>query len=135
MPNNTYFCDIIFRAMQNRYQELSKTDRKIVRELIDKGIAEEFKRGMENLDSLLAKWRDEAGNHQEHYANLFGEIRDFNKYIARKYDDLRGSGIVDTFENQLASNVVELSELDALSETAREEFLRVVKLRRSYDAE
>ena len=39
--------------MYNSYQELSKKDKKIVRELIDKGIAEDFKRGMQHFDQLI----------------------------------------------------------------------------------
>ena len=121
--------------MQNRYQELNKTDKKIVRDLIAKGIKEEFRRGMENFHSLLAKWRAEDDNHQEHYATLYAEIRDFNKHIARQYDDMRGSHIVSTLEYQLTYNVVDLSELDALSPAVKDDLLRTVKLRRSHHNE
>jgi len=121
--------------MRNRYQELSKEDRKIVRELIDKGMTEEFKRGMENFDSLLQQWRSNPGDHREHYANLYGTIRDFNKHIAWQYDNMKGSHIVSVLEYQLSNDVLELSVLDVLSTEVKNELLETVKRRKSYDSE
>ncbi|GAA3984579.1 hypothetical protein [Mucilaginibacter dorajii] len=113
--------------MYNEYQKLSKSDKKVVRELIDKGIASEFKKGMEELDLIMQKWRDEGVNDQQHYAELYGAIRDFDKYIARRYDDLRGSRYVSTLTFMIADDIVSISDLDGLSTEFRDEMASVVK--------
>ena len=67
--------------MHNDYQELSKKDKKIVRELIDKGIAEDFRKGMQHFDQLIQQLKISAETPQEQYYKLFNEVQDFDKQI------------------------------------------------------
>lgn len=92
--------------------ELSKTERKIARELISKGIKEDFKRGLLSFDAILQRWKEEGSDNRECFATLYGEIRDFNKMIVRRYDGNSNSDIIDVLVMQLLHDLYNASELD-----------------------
>jgi len=72
----------------NHYQELSKADKKIIQELIQKGIRTEFETGLTAVESMIREWRRDKTDNGETYRKLYKEIVDFNKHIARRYDGL-----------------------------------------------
>lgn len=92
--------------------ELTKNERIIARELISKGIKEDFKRGLLGFDAILQKWKDESSDNRECFATLYGEIKDFNKMISRRYDGNSNSDIIDVLVMQLLNNLYDASELD-----------------------
>jgi len=73
------------------YIELSKREKKLARELIEKGLREEFKRGMLSFDVILQQWKNEDGDVKENYYKIFNAVTDFDKQIARRYDGMTGS--------------------------------------------
>jgi hypothetical protein len=114
--------------MYNSYQELSKKDKKIVRELIDKGIAEDFKRGMQHFDQLIQELKKSSDTPQDQYYKLFNEVRDFDKQIGRMYDGRTGSRYLGILANQIAQDLVNVSELEDISPEVKERLLIHVKL-------
>lgn len=52
--------------------ELSKNDKRNSREIISKGMHEEFRRGMGSFHGLLEIWRKTKDEDQLHYAELYG---------------------------------------------------------------
>ncbi|MFS2187887.1 hypothetical protein ACCC92_14515 [Mucilaginibacter sp. Mucisp84] len=114
--------------MHNDYQELSKKDKKIVRELIDKGIAEDFRKGMQHFDQLIQQLKISAETPQEQYYKLFNEVRDFDKQIGRMYDGRTGSRYLGILANQIAIGLIDLSELEDLNTDVKERLIRHVNL-------
>lgn len=109
------------------HPELSKRERQIARELISKGISEDFKRSLLELDSILQRWKDESGNNRECFATLYGEIKDINKMIARRYDHMPGSRYLETLGMQLYHGLFEQAELDAFRPEIKDNILLRVK--------
>lgn len=117
--------------MYNDYQKLSKKDKKIVRALIDKGIAEDFKRGMQHFDQLIQQLKSSPETPQEQYYKLYHEVRDFDKQISRMYDRLTGSNFLTILANQILQTLIDEAELDELSSEAKDQITSDVRFMRS----
>jgi hypothetical protein len=114
--------------MYIEYHQLSKTDKKIVRALLDKGKAAEFKWGMQSFDTVLQAWRNEADNHQDNYYKIFNAVRDFDKQIARRYDGMTGSKFLLVLAGQVYDKFIDEAELEPLSPEVRDFILRIVRI-------
>jgi hypothetical protein len=117
--------------MHNDYQKLSKKDKKVVRALIDKGIAEDFKRGMEHFDQLIQQLKNSTKTPQDQYHKLYHEVRDFDKQISRMYDRLTGSNFLIILANQVLQTLIDETELNELSPEAKDQIISDVKFMRS----
>ena len=107
------------------FTELSKKDKRIAREIIAKGLDEDFKRGMSEFEAILQKWRSEPGDNREYYSQLYGSVTQFNKYIARTYDYMPGSQYLNVLAWQLRDKLIDTSELDALNTEVKDYLLHL----------
>ena len=71
--------------------ELSKKDKKVAREVIEKGLQIEFANGLKKAEKVIENWKKNPGQNREAYHLLFSAIYDFDKHIARRYDRMTGS--------------------------------------------
>lgn len=105
-------------------EELSKSDKRVAREVISKGMHEEFRRGMESFYKLLETWRKTTNEDQLHYAELYGAVKDFDKQIARRYDGLRNSMLLNILSWQLRDGLIAETDLDSLSAETKARVVR-----------
>ena len=63
-------------------EELTKSERKMARELISKGIDLDFRKELFSLDSILQQWENGKLENRECFVDLYNSARDFNKSIA-----------------------------------------------------
>jgi len=110
------------------YYELPKKDKKLARELIDKGLLIELAQGLKNLDTILQEWKTENSEIKETYYKIFTAIKDFDKHIARRYDGIGGSRYLETIIAQLVDDLYDISEIDGFSPEVKNDTLRFVKL-------
>jgi hypothetical protein len=109
------------------YLELSKREKKIARELIEKGLREEFKRGMLSFDAILQEWKSEDGDIKESYYKIFSAVKDFDKGIARRYDGITGSRYLITVIGQLIDELYDVSEIEGFSPEVKNAILGMIK--------
>ena len=114
------------------YLELSKREKKIARELIEKGLREEFNRGMLNFDAILQQWKSEDGDIKESYYKIFSAVKDFDKQIARRYDGMRGSDYEVVIVGQLTDELYDISEIDEFNPEAKNAILEMIKWRKQH---
>jgi hypothetical protein len=110
--------------------ELTKREKKLARELIEKGLREEFKRGMLSFDAILQQWKNEDGDIKENYYKIFSAVKDFDKQIARRYDDMRGSDYLLIIIGQLMDELYDISEIEGFSPEAINAILGMIKWRK-----
>ena len=80
----------IIEQVKNKKMELSKKDRKVARQIIEDGLQKEFGKGLDKIDKVLKKWKEEKQDNRESYHLLFKTIKDFDKHIAKRYDNMTG---------------------------------------------
>jgi hypothetical protein len=112
------------------YYDLPKKDKKIARQLMDKGILSEFEQGLKRFDAILQDWKAGNSETRDSYHKLFTAVREFDKHIARRYDGIGGSRYLETVIIQLIDGLYDISEIDEFSPDAKETALRFVNLQK-----
>lgn len=95
--------------------ELSKSDKKIAREIIEKGLQQEFAKGLFDADTILNNWKNKATDNRETYHALYKHIIEFDKHYARRYDRMTGSNYIFIIAGQFNDEVISENDLNGLS--------------------
>lgn len=108
--------------------ELSKSQKKIARMLIDRALQRECA----DFHSVLKSMPDASGGESPHetYRNLYGQIRKFDKHIARTYDNLTGSRYFNTVFILYYNGVLTEKDIGLFDGEVNAEF---VKLKKEWD--
>lgn len=94
------------------YYQLSKSQKKIARIVMDKGLDKHYFNALKDAESILLKWQGGAfENNSEAYMKLFKSIRRNDRNIAVIYDDKGGSRWVEIMALQLADGVITIEDL------------------------
>lgn len=108
--------------------ELSKKDKKVARETIEKGVQIEFGNGLSQADAIIQKWKSGDLENREAYHLLFKKIRDFDKHIARRYDSVRGSTYFLTVANLFAAGIITEEDITDFSKEVIEKLYGIKDL-------
>lgn len=108
--------------------ELSKKEKKTAREIIEAGLQKEFAKGLFDADTILTAWKNKAVDNREAYHSLYKHIAGFDKHIARRYDNMKGSTYLFIIAAQLSDGIISENDLDGFSEEARLAVKRIAEL-------
>jgi len=92
--------------------ELSKKDKKIAREIIEKGLQTEYAKGLNSFDGILQHWKNKTIENREAYQKLYDQVRKYDKHIARRYDGMTGSKYLLVIAGQLADGIIKDDDLE-----------------------
>jgi hypothetical protein len=101
--------------------ELTKSDKKAARAIIEKGLMKEFSTGLTEFSSILKEWEYNNAGSRETYHTLFKSLKDFDKHIARRYDYLTGSHYAGVIIAQYCDGLIDDKDMESFSEAARKE--------------
>jgi hypothetical protein len=105
--------------------ELSKSDKKAARTIIEKGLQQEFAGGLNQFRKLLNHWQEKESDNRETYHRLYKSVIDFDKHISSRYDDMRGRNYLFILVAQLNEGFINDRDLVNLSAEAQEEIKRI----------
>ena len=105
--------------------EFSKLEKKIAREVIETGLQRDFESCILDIDQTIQQWKLKRLDNREAYHEIFGKVKANDKFIARMYDDLRGSTYMKTLQGLLANNTISEADLSGFSETTRNAILEI----------
>lgn len=108
--------------------DLSKKEKKIAREIIEKGLQSEFKTGINQLKEIIDKWNPNLPDHRETYHKLYKTLTDFDKHIAFRYDRISGSNYLAIIAAQLTDKVISINDLNEFSDEIQEIIIRWSKI-------
>ena len=94
--------------------ELTKAEKKTAREIIERGLRREMEANLQELHTLLSRWKENGSDVKETYHKVFGKVTDFDKHIARRYDDLSGSQYLLCILGQYRDGVITAEDLTGL---------------------
>lgn len=108
----------------NMYFELSKSQKKIARKVMDRGLDNHYGRALSDIKTIIQKWDDGvfAGN-KEAYMQLFQTVDRNDNNIARIYNDKGGSRWVEVIAEQLHDEVISPEDLNEFEEDVRNTIL------------
>ena len=99
--------------------DLSKKEKKIARQLIEKGLQKEFEQGILKLKFIIDEWQKQEGGNRETYHALYKTIRVFDKHIGWRYDRMTGSKYIYIIAGQVADDILDVNDLSEFSDETR----------------
>jgi hypothetical protein len=99
--------------------EISKSDKKIAKEIIDAGLQKEFAKGLDDARLILNDQLTNGAANRETYHLLFGHIYEFDKHIASRYDGMKPSRYISIIAAQLYEGYNAEQDLEPLSEEVK----------------
>ncbi|MDP1623835.1 MAG: hypothetical protein Q8M08_16025 [Bacteroidales bacterium] len=105
--------------------EFSKSEKKIVRQVIETGLQRDFESCILDIDQIIQQWKSKKLDNRAAYHKIFGKVKANDKYIARMYDDLRGSTYMMVLQGLLANKTITEADLGGFSETTRNAILNM----------
>ncbi|MCQ2256351.1 MAG: hypothetical protein MJZ29_12735 [Bacteroidaceae bacterium] len=121
--------------------ELTKSDKRLCRELIHVGLERECRKFVEDVQKITSKpiplaelnasYQEESGGAVEgpwhkQYIKIFNKVRSFDKHVARRYDGITGGHYLDAVLALYCDDLVTDDEISRFSEKV-EEFLKRYK--------
>lgn len=115
--------------------ELTKTDKRLCRQLIHTGLERECKKFAEDMKKLVnppipsaeleAPYQEENGWSVEgpwhkKYIKIYKKIAAFDKHIARRYNDISGGRYIEAVLTLYCHDIISEEELDGFSESVKE---------------
>lgn len=102
------------------HMNLSKSEKKIARIIIEKGLEKEFASGMELFYEILSDWKINHSDNKESYYKIYESVKQFDKQIARRYDNMKGSDYIFVIAAQFAEGIITENDLQEFSEETKQ---------------
>jgi len=105
--------------------ELTKSQKKVARELIDLGLQHECKSFTDKITKFTnsAEWK--TGDSHELYIKLYKKVTSFDKHIAKRYDGLTGSRYLMTVYGLFYDEVLTSEDIARFDIEVQNELLRM----------
>ena len=110
---------------------LSKREKKIAREIIEKGLQIEYAKCLNDADTVLQNWKNKKTDNRETYHLLYQTVKDNDKHIARRYDGMTGSTYIDTIAAQLIDGIISIDDLMEFREETQKEITMQYRIRKN----
>ncbi len=107
--------------------ELTKREKKVARQVIEKGLQVELEQGLTSANAVLKQWKEKKLDNRDAYHLLYQTIRDFDKHIAWRYDDMRGSKYLPVIIGQLEDKVISEEDLEGFSDLVKEKIKFILR--------
>ena len=102
------------------YYELSKSQKKIARAVMDKGLNSHYRKALSEIDLIIKKWKEgNFSNNRETYMLLFQRVKENDRNIGQIYNDKGGSRWVEVMADQLAVGVISIEDLKDFDDEVR----------------
>ena len=98
---------------------LSKREKKVARDIIEKGLMKEYGNALSDAFNVLEKWKGCKKDNRESYHSLFRTVKKHDKHIARRYDYMIGSKYVFIIAGQFADGIISDDDLKEFREETR----------------
>ena len=96
--------------------DLQKKDKKIARQIIEIGLQREYEKGLSSFDTIIRDWKEKKMGNTESYLLLYKRLTNFDKHIARSYNNMTGSKYFSIILNQLYNGIITQEDIKELSD-------------------
>jgi hypothetical protein len=107
--------------------ELSKSEKRLARALLSQSVEKEFALGLGKFDEIIQQWQDGKHDNRESYYAVFKAVKDFDKHIARRYDDISNSLLFDKVIELMHDKLIIEEDLKGFSEEIIEKIKYYIK--------
>ena len=102
---------------------LTKSQKRIARQIIEKGLQQDFVSGIKELDTVISNWKAKSLPNRETWYDLYEKLTKHDEHIARRYDSMGASKYLYVIASQLAEGLIDKTDLAAFNEDVKEAIL------------
>lgn len=103
--------------------DLTKSQKKIARQVIEKGLQKEYIDGIIKLDNVISKWKVNVLTNRDAWFELCKKLTKHDDHIADRYNNMGGSKYLYVIAGQLADGVISKDDLDDFDDEVRNKIL------------
>jgi len=103
--------------------ELTKSQKKIARQVIEKGLQKEYVDGILKLENIISKWKVNMLSNRDAWFELCKKLTKHDDHIAGRYNNMGGSKYLYIIAAQLADGVINRDDLANFDEDVRSAIL------------
>jgi len=108
--------------------ELSKSQKKIARQIIELGLQREYENGIKKMDNIIQNWKAGKLDNRNTYLDIYKKLIAHDKHIGQRYDRMTGSNYLLIIIGQLADGVITLDEISEFNDEVKAIINRWVEL-------
>jgi hypothetical protein len=108
-------------------KDLTKPEKKLCRDLMEKGLENEFEAEIRNVEGFIAKWKNKEATNRETYHAIHGGIWDHRKHLAQRYDGVTGSHYLNTVGGILADGYITEKDIAGFSDENKAYLMRFLR--------
>lgn len=108
--------------------ELSQADKKVAREVIEKGLQNECRLNLEKFSRVLKEWEANPVDNRETYYKLYKKVIKFDKHLAHRYDEMTDSKYLLIVAAQLVDGVITKEDLEPFSKAVKLKIDQIVNI-------
>ena len=105
-----------------------KKDKKILRQAIEIGLQKDYVEAIIALSTIIDNWKEKKMDNRDTYQSLYRTLREHDKYIARRYNDITGSHYLSAACGLFADKKITETDFEGLSDEAMNVMLRYKQL-------
>ncbi|WMJ73955.1 hypothetical protein RCC89_12385 [Cytophagaceae bacterium ABcell3] len=98
----------------------TKSEKKLVRQLLDKGLERDYINGINKIKALLDQWEKSQQNPRETYLNMYKTLDKHDRNLSRKFDGLTGGRYFMALVDLMIEGLVSEEEIEGLSKETKE---------------
>jgi len=110
------------------YYNLTKKEKKIAAQIIEKGVQADFKAGLEKAKKVITDWENEKTDNRAAYHKLYKTITNHDKKISKRYDGLGGSDYLMTVAVILFEEQITEEDIKDFSDEAKQFIYRWISV-------
>jgi hypothetical protein len=81
-----------------------------------------------DADTILTDWKNKAIDNSEAYHSLYKQITGFDKHIARRYDDMKGSTYLFIIAAQLSYGIISENDLNGFTPGVKQAIIGIASI-------
>lgn len=103
---------------------LTKAEKKLAREIIEKGLQREFVSGLKESAEIIKQWEQNNLDNRDAYGKLYHHVRNYDKHISLRYNYVTGSKYLNVIAVQMKDGIIVPEEIEGFQPENREILMR-----------
>ncbi|MEX2336774.1 MAG: hypothetical protein WD555_05845 [Fulvivirga sp.] len=79
--------------------------------MIEKGLEKEYREGILKVEKVISEWKSGSIKSKDSYLKMYETLIGHDKYIGRKYGELKGSDYLFIIAKQLGDGVISVEDV------------------------
>lgn len=108
--------------------ELTREEKKICRNIIARALQRDYEKAILKTENIIQKWKNKEADSAETFFTLYNTLKERDKYIAMRYDNISASSYLQTLAILLIEETLTMDDLNELTHENRKKVNYIARL-------